>query len=278
VPEAPFSARAPWRTPRFQPRRKAERPCRPSPRASSRFPSVPPCASLKTCTLGSVSFHTLRLSLFSSSCPSLLFRPVRHGEPLVFSPDARPNGPAARRRVPPCRFPSVPPCPSPITYTLASVSFYTLGLSLFPRPWPNRCFRPARHGERLVFSPNARPNSHAARRRAPPCPSLRSSRASVSFSLNPQCPSPKTYTLCSVSFHTLGLSLFPGPCPSLRFRPVRHGRTPRFQSRRKAEQPCRPSPRASSRFPSVPPCPSLKPYIHLSFVVFPFHTLGLSLF
>ena len=183
-----FSARAPWRTPRFQPIRKAERPCRPSPRASSRFPSVPPCPSLKTCTLGSVSFHTLGLSLFSSSCPSLRFRPVRHGEPLVFSPDARPNGPAARRRVPPCRFPSVPPCPSPKTYTLASVSFYTLGLSLFPRPWPNRCFRPARHGERLVFSPNARPNSHAARRRAPPCPSLRSSRASVSFSLRSTVP------------------------------------------------------------------------------------------
>jgi hypothetical protein len=135
-----------------------------------------------------VSFHTLGLSLFSSSCPSLRFRPVRHGEPLVFSPDARPNGPAARRRVPPCRFPSVPPCPSPKTYTLASVSFYTLGLSLFPRPWPNRCFRPARHGERLVFSPNARPNSHAARRRAPPCPSLRSSRASVSFSLRSTVP------------------------------------------------------------------------------------------
>jgi hypothetical protein len=147
-----FSARAPWRTPRFQPIHKAEQPCRPSPRASSRFPSVPPCPSLKTCPLGLVSFHTLGLSLFWSSCPSLRFRPVRHGEPLVFGPDARPNSPAARRRVPPCRFPSVPPCPSPKTYTLPSVSFYTLG----------------RHGERLVFSPNTRPNSHAARRRAPP--------------------------------------------------------------------------------------------------------------
>src|SRR5699024_11398203 len=85
MPEPRFSARAPWRTPCFQPRRKAERPCRSSPRASSRFPSVPPCPSLKTCTLGSVSFHTLGLSLFSSSCPSLRFRPVRHGEPLVRS-------------------------------------------------------------------------------------------------------------------------------------------------------------------------------------------------
>ena len=163
-----FSARAPWRTPRFQPIRKAERPCRPSRRASSNFPSVPPCPSLKTCTLGSVSFHTLGLSLFSSSCPSLRFRPVRHGEPLVFSPDARPNGPAARRRVPPCRFPSVPPCPSPKTYMLPSVSFHTLGLSLFPGPCPNLGFRPVRHGEPLVFSPGARPNGPAARRRAPP--------------------------------------------------------------------------------------------------------------
>jgi hypothetical protein len=128
VPEPPFSARAPWRTPRFQPIRKAE-------------------------------------------------------------------GPAARRRVPPCRFPSVPPCPSPKTYTLASVSFYTLGLSLFPRSWPNRCFRPARRGERLVFSPNARPNSHAARRRAPPCPSLRSSRAYVSFSLPYHCALHQRHTL-----------------------------------------------------------------------------------
>ena len=214
-----FSARAPWRTPRFQPIRKAEQPCRPSPRASSRFPSVPPLPSLKTCALGSVSFHTLGLSPFSRPWPNRCFRPARHGELLVFSPDARPNGPAARRRVPPCRFPSVSPCPSPKTYTLASVSFYTLGLSLFPRPWPNRCFRPARHGERLVFSPNARPNSHAARRRAPPC----------RFPSVPPCPSPKTYILPSVSFHTLGLSLFPGPCPNLGFRPVRHGRTPRFR-------------------------------------------------
>ena len=98
-----FSARAPWRTPRFQPIRKAEQPCRPSPRASSRFPSVPPCPSLKTCPLGSVSLHTLGLSLFSRSCPGRRLRPAGHGEPLVFSPDARPNSPAA----------SVPSCPSP---------------------------------------------------------------------------------------------------------------------------------------------------------------------
>ena len=29
VAEPLFSARAPWRTPRFQPKRKAEQPCRP---------------------------------------------------------------------------------------------------------------------------------------------------------------------------------------------------------------------------------------------------------
>ena len=112
------------------------------------------------------------------------------GEPLIFGPDARPNSHAARRLAPPCRFPSVPPCPSPKTYILPSVSFHTLGLSLFPRPWPNRCFRPARHGEPLVFSPNARPNSHAA-------PS-------------PSCPSPKAYVAASVSLHTLGLGFFFG--------------------------------------------------------------------
>ncbi len=162
----------------------------------------------------------LGLSLFSSSCPSLCFRPVRHGEHLVFSPDARPNGPTARRRVPPCRFPSVPPCPSPKTYTLASVSFYMLGLSLFPRPWPNRCFRPARHGERLVFSPNARPNS------------------------------PKTYTLASVSFYMLGLSLFPRPWPNRCFRPARHGERLVFSPN------ARPNSHAARR--RAPPCPSLR--------------------
>jgi hypothetical protein len=133
-----------------------------------RFPSVPPCPSPKTYALGSVSFHMLGLSLFSSPCHSHHFRPARHGEPPVFSPDAWPNGPAACRRAPPCRFPSVPHYPSPKTYTLASVSFYTLGLSLFPRSCPSRRFRPTRHGEPLVFSPNARPISHVAHHRAPP--------------------------------------------------------------------------------------------------------------
>src|SRR5688500_11711136 len=99
------------------------------------------------------------------------------GEPLIFGPDARPNSHAARRLAPPCRFPSVPPCPSPKTYILPSVSFHTLGLSLFPGPCPNLGFRPARHGEPLVFSPGARPNGPAARRRAPPPRRPRSQRA-----------------------------------------------------------------------------------------------------
>ena len=188
-----FSARAPWRTPRFQPIRKAEQPCRPSPRASSRFPSVPPLPSLKTCPLGSVSFHTLGLSLFSSSCPSLRFRPVRHGEHLVFSPDARPNSPAARRRAPPPVFPP---------FHLALLS------------------------------------SH-------------------------------TYTLASLSFHStrLDLAFFRGRA-SLSFRRVRHGRTPHFRPRRKAEQPCRPSPCASVPFSLRSAMPFTQD-IHITFGVFP---------
>jgi hypothetical protein len=59
--------------------------------------------SRHTYTLASVSLHTLGLSLFSRSCPSRRLRPARHGEPLVFSPEARPNSPAT----------SVPSCPSP---------------------------------------------------------------------------------------------------------------------------------------------------------------------
>jgi hypothetical protein len=206
-----------------------------------RFPSVPLCPSPKTYTLGSVSFHMLGLRLFSSLWPSLSFRPVRHREHLVFSPDARPNSHVARRRTPSCRFPSVPTCPSLKTYIHLSFvvfPFHTLGLSLFSSSCPSLSFRPVRHGEPLVFGPYARTNSPAARGRAPPC----------HFPSVPPCPSPKTYILPSVSFHTLGLSLFSGSCPNLSFRPLRHGRTPRFRPKRKAEQPCRPSSRASVSF------------------------------
>ena len=102
-------------------------------------------------------------------------------------------------------------------------------------------FGPCAMGEPLVFGPNARPNSHAARRRAPPC----------RFASVPPCPSLKTYIHLSFvvfPFHTLGLSLFSGSCPNLPFRPLHHGRTPRFRPKRKAEQPCRPSSRASVSF------------------------------
>ena len=43
VAEPFFSARAPWRTPRFQPKRKAEQPCRPSSRASVPEPPFVAC-------------------------------------------------------------------------------------------------------------------------------------------------------------------------------------------------------------------------------------------
>ena len=158
----------------------------------------------------------LELSLFSSSCPSLRFRPVRHGEHLVFSPDARPNSPAARRRAPPPVFPPFHlALHSSLTYTLALLSFHStrLDLAFFRGRARASVFGACAMGEPLIFGPDARPNSHAARRLAPPC----------RFPSVPPCPSPKTYILPSVSFHTLGLSLFPGPCPNLGFRPARHG-------------------------------------------------------
>src|SRR5688500_11711139 len=118
--------------------------------------------------------------------------PVAPGRSVRLRPDLHSrhgaSSPAARRLPPPSRHAALPPAPSPKTYIFASVSFHALALSLFPRPCPNPGFRPARHGERLVFSPDARPNRHAARRRAPPCPSLRSSRASVLFSLRSSVP------------------------------------------------------------------------------------------
>ena len=118
-----------------------------------------------------MSFHTLGLSLFSGSCPNLSFRPVRHGRTPRFRPKRKAEQPCrpvvARLRV------VFPPFHRALhsrhTYTLASVSFHTLGLSLFSRSCPGRRLRPARHGEPIVFSPEARPNSPAAS--VPSCPS-----------------------------------------------------------------------------------------------------------
>src|SRR6187455_1774807 len=107
----------------------------------------------------------LRLSLFSSSCPSLRFRPVRHGEHLVFSPDARPNSPAARRRAPPPVFPPFHlALHSSLTYTLALLSFHStrLDLAFFRGRARASVFGACAMGEPLIFGPNARPNSHAA--------------------------------------------------------------------------------------------------------------------
>ena len=56
--------------------------------------------SRHTYTLASVSFHSTRLDLayFRGRAPVAVCGPARHGEPLVFSPDAWPNSPAARRQ------------------------------------------------------------------------------------------------------------------------------------------------------------------------------------
>src|SRR5690242_18994906 len=114
----------------------------------------------------------LRLSLFSSSCPSLRFRPVRHGEHLVFSPAAMPHSPPARRRAPPPVFPPFHlALPSSLTFPLASLSFHStrLHLAFFRGPARAAVFRACAKGEPLILGPDARPNSHAARRLAPPC-------------------------------------------------------------------------------------------------------------
>ena len=74
------------------------------------------------------------------------------------------------------------------TYYLRCLST-RLDLAYFRGHARTSVFGPCAMGEPLVFGPNARPNSHAA-------PSHTS------------CPSPKTYILPSVSFHTLGLGFF----------------------------------------------------------------------
>ena len=129
---------------------------------------------------------------------------------------ARLRARASVRRVPLCRFPSVPLCPSPKTYTLCSVSFHTLGLSPFSRPWPSLRFRPVRHGEHLVFIPDARPNSTAARPRAPP---------PVFPPFHLALHSSHTYTLASLSFHStrLDLAYFRGRARASVFGPCAMG-------------------------------------------------------
>ena len=105
MPEPRFSARAPWANPSFSALTQG-RTAMPPVVARLRVVFPPfhrAFHSRHTYTLASVSLHTLGLSLFSRSCPGRRLRPAGHGEPLVFSPDARPNSPAA---------PS-PACPSP---------------------------------------------------------------------------------------------------------------------------------------------------------------------
>ena len=107
------------------------------------------------------------------------------GERLVFSPNARPNSPAARRRAPPPVFPPFHlALHSSLTYTLALLSFHStrLDLAFFRGRARASVFGACAMGEPLIFGPDARPNSHAARRLAPPC----------RFPSVPPCRSPKT--------------------------------------------------------------------------------------
>jgi hypothetical protein len=105
MPEPQFSARAPWANPSFSAETQGRTAMPPVVvRLRVVFPPFHRALhSRHTYTLASVSLHMLGLSLFSRSYPSHRLRPARHGEPLVFSPEARPNSPAA----------SVPSCPSP---------------------------------------------------------------------------------------------------------------------------------------------------------------------
>src|SRR5688500_19858740 len=99
----------------------------------------------------------LRLCLFASSCASFRFRPVRHGEHLVFSPDARPNSPAARRRAPPPVFPPFPlALHSSLTYTLALLSFHStrLDLPFFRGRARASVLGPWAMGAPLIFAPD----------------------------------------------------------------------------------------------------------------------------
>ena len=86
-----FSARAPWRTPRFQPKRKAEQPCRPSSRAS--VPEPPFVACLRVvfppflCALHQRHTHYVRCL---STCLDLAYFRVR-ARASVFVPCAMAN-------------------------------------------------------------------------------------------------------------------------------------------------------------------------------------------
>jgi hypothetical protein len=113
----------------------------------------------------------LDLAYFRGRARTSVFSPCAMGEPLVFGRNARPTAmPPVIVRLCVVFPPFHRSLHSRHTYTLASVSLHTLGLSLFSRSCPSRRLRPARHGEPLVFSPEARPNSPAASVPSSPSP------------------------------------------------------------------------------------------------------------
>jgi hypothetical protein len=193
----------------------------------SRFPSVPPCPSLKPyihLSFVVFPFHTLGLNLFSRSCPSLSFRHVRHGRTPHFRPKRKAEQPC---RPSPVRLRAVfPPFCHALhprhTYYLRCIST-RLDLAYFRGRARTSVFGTCAMGEPLVFGPNARPNSHVARRRAPPC----------RFPSVPSCPSLKAY------IH-LSFGVFPHAWTQLIFEVVPQPpfaarapwRTPRFQPKR----------------------------------------------
>jgi hypothetical protein len=141
--------------------------------------------SSHTYTLASLSFHSTRLDLayFRGRARASVFGPCAMANPSfsaqTLGQTALPPV-AARLRVvfPPYRHALHPRH----TYYLRCLST-RLDLAYFRGRARTLVFAPCAMGEPLVFGPNARPNSHAARRRAPLC----------RFASVPPCPSLKTY-------------------------------------------------------------------------------------
>ena len=122
MPGPQFSARAPWANPSFSVQTQGRTAMPPvALRLRAVFPPFRHALHPRhTYYLRCLSTR-LDLAYFRGHARTSVFGPRAMGEPLVFSPDARPNSTAA---------PS-PSCPSPKAYVAASVSFHTLGLGFF---------------------------------------------------------------------------------------------------------------------------------------------------